>query len=217
MVRVFQPRSDFASVPTVIADRLRAAILSGSLPAGERVNQERVAADLGVSHIPVREALRVLEAEGLVTFHARRGFFVAALSVEDALELGEMRTALERLAARLAVPRATAADLEAAEAQIALSDETASLAAWSETNWRFHRLLYAPCGRPRIMETLEGLWRASDRYLRVVWQEAAWQGRSQDEHRSLLAAFRTGDVRRVEHLVARHVEAATRAFAKVMA
>lgn len=210
-------RPSFATVPAVVADRLRALILSGALAAGERINQDRIAQEHGVSHIPVREALRNLEAEGLVTFHPRRGFFVAALSAEDALELGDMRAVLEGLAARLAVPRATAADLEAADAQIAFSDRADTLGAWSEANWRFHRLLYAPCRRPRLLESLETLWRASDRYLRVVWQEAAWQGRSQDEHRAIIAAFRAGDAARAARLVSRHVTAATKALVKVMA
>jgi DNA-binding GntR family transcriptional regulator len=207
----------FAPIPTVIADQIRAKILAGIYAAGERVNQDRVAAELGVSHIPVREALRSLESEGLVTFHPRRGFFVAALSAEDAQELGELRGALESLAVRLAVPRATAADLEAAEAQIALSERAESLAVWSEANWRFHRLLYAPCHRVRLLDTLEGLWRASDRYLRVVWQEAAWQGRSQEEHRAILAAFRVQDGRLAQRLVMAHVAAATRALVEIMA
>ncbi len=77
-----------APAPVAIADRLRAAILSGSHAAGTRINQDRVAAEHGVSHIPVREALRRLEAEGLVTFAPRRGFFVARLSADDAAELG---------------------------------------------------------------------------------------------------------------------------------
>jgi DNA-binding GntR family transcriptional regulator len=212
------PSSDsFIPVPIVIADRLRAKIMAGSLIAGERVNQDRMAAEFGVSHIPVREALRGLEAEGLVTFHPRRGFFVAALSAEDALELGEMRAVLEGLAARLAVPRATAADLEAAAAQIEISEGAETLSVWSEANWRFHRLLYTPCRRARMLDTLECLWRGSDRYLRVVWQEAAWQGRSQDEHRAILAAFQAGEGRRAQQLVIRHVEAATRALVKIMA
>jgi DNA-binding GntR family transcriptional regulator len=209
-------RPSFANVPTVVADRLRALILSGTLAAGERINQDRIAQEHGVSHIPVREALRNLEAEGLVTFHPRRGFFVAALSAEDALELGDMRAALEGLAARLAVGRATAADLEAAEAQIVISDQADTLAVWSEANWRFHRLLYAPCKRPRLLDSLETLWRASDRYLRVVWQEAAWQGRSQDEHRAILQAFRDRKPAEAARLVSRHVLAATQALVKVM-
>src|SRR5258707_6182346 len=105
-----------------IADRLRSAILSGSHAAGTRINQDRVAAEHGVSHIPVREALRRLEAEGLVTFAPRRGFFVARLSADDAAELGEMRAALEALAIRVAVPRLCAADLDGAAAAIEASD-----------------------------------------------------------------------------------------------
>ena len=211
-----QSSRQFAPVPTVIADQLRAKILAGTLMAGERVNQDRMAAEFGVSHIPVREALRGLESEGLVTFHPRRGFFVAVLNASDAQELGELRAALEGLAVRLAITRVTAADLEAAAAQIELSDGAEALSVWSEANWRFHRLLYAPCRRPRLLESLEGLWRASDRYLRVVWQEASWQGRSQEEHRAILAAFQEGDGRRAQRLVIRHVEAATRAFVKIM-
>jgi DNA-binding GntR family transcriptional regulator len=211
------PSSPFqVSVPALIADRLRAAVRSGELAAGERINQDRVAQEAGVSHIPVREALRGLAAEGLVTFHPRRGFFVAALSVADAQDLGDLRAALEGLAARLAVPRVGAADLQAAQEQIERSERARSLAVWSEANWRFHRALYAPCGRPRLLETLEGLWRAADRYLRVVWQEAAWQGRSQDEHRVILEAFRAGDAALAGRLVRRHVEAATRELVKIM-
>lgn len=205
------------SVPALLADRLRAAVRSGELAAGERINQDRVAQEAGVSHIPVREALRALEAEGLVTFHPRRGFFVASLSVGDAQDLGDLRAALEGLAARLAVPRSTAADWAGALEQIERSDAADSLAVWSEANWRFHRTLYAPCGRQRLLETLEGLWRAADRYLRVVWQEGAWQGRSQDEHRAILEAFRNGDAGRAERLVRKHVEAATRELVRIMA
>jgi DNA-binding GntR family transcriptional regulator len=204
------------SVPALLADRLRAAVRSGELAAGERINQDRVAQEAGVSHIPVREALRALEAEGLVTFHPRRGFFVAALSVADARDLGDLRAALEGLAARLAVPRAGVADLEAAREQIERSDRADSLAVWSEANWRFHRALYAPCGRPRLLETLEGLWRAADRYLRVVWQEAAWQGRSQEEHRAILEAFQSRDAALAGRLVRHHVLAATRELVKIM-
>lgn len=211
-----QSSDSFTPIPTMIADRLRARILAGTLAAGERVNQDRMAAELGVSHIPVREALRSLESEGLVTFHPRRGFFVAVLSTDDAKELGEMRAVLEGLAVRLAVPHATEADLEAAGAQIELSDGAESPAVWSEANWRFHRLLYSPCRCTRLLETLEGLWRASDRYLRVVWQEAAWQDRSQAEHRAILAAFQAKEGRRAQQLVTRHVKAATLTLVKIM-
>jgi DNA-binding GntR family transcriptional regulator len=201
-----------APAPLAIADRLRAAILAGRLAAGMRVNQDRIAATHGVSHIPVREALRRLEAEGLVTFEPRRGFFVARLDAEDALELGEMRAALEALAIRLAVPRLMEADLETAKSAIEAADRSRDLAAWSACNWRFHRALYAPCGRPRLMASIETLWQGAARYLRLVWQGADWQGRSQAEHRAILRACRRGDTKMAAALVAQHVSAATAAL-----
>jgi DNA-binding GntR family transcriptional regulator len=206
-----------APAPVAIADRLRAAILSGRLAAGTRINQDRMAAEHGVSHIPVREALRRLEAEGLVTFAPRRGFFVARLSAADAAELGEMRAALEPLALRLALPRLGDAALDAAEAAIEASERAADLAAWAKWNWRFHRGLYAPCARPRLLETLENLWRGADRYLRVVWQAADWQERSQREHRAILRACRKGDGEKAAALVAGHVTAATAALVAILA
>lgn len=211
-----EPILSMAPAPVAIADRLRAAILSGALAAGTRVNQDRVAAEQGVSHIPVREALRRLEAEGLVTFAPRRGFFVARLSAEDAEELGQMRAALEALAIRLAVPRLTAADLDAAAAALAAADDSDELRIWSEANWRFHRALYAPCGRPRLMDTLENLWRGADRYLRVVWQAERWQARSQREHRAILRACRKGEAAVAAELVGDHVAAATTALVALL-
>ena len=210
------PVLSISPAPVAIADRLRAAILSGALAAGTRVNQDRVAAEQGVSHIPVREALRRLEAEGLVTFAPRRGFFVARLSAEDAAELGEMRGALEALAVRLAVPRLTTADLDAAATAVTAGDDGDDLGDWSEANWRFHRALYAPCGRPRLMDTLENLWRGADRYLRVVWQAERWQARSQREHRAILRACRKGDAPAAAGLVADHVTAATAALVALL-
>ncbi len=205
-----------APAPIAIAERLRAAILSGALAAGTRINQDRVAAEHGISHIPVREALSRLEAEGLVTFAPRRGFFVARLSAEDAAELGEMRAALEALAIRLAIPRLGVADLDAAAAAIDASDGASDLASWAKWNWCFHRGLYAPCARPRLLETLENLWRGADRYLRVVWQAADWQDRSQREHRAILRACRRGDAREAATLTAEHVAAATEALVAVL-
>src|SRR5213078_931718 len=119
------------SAPVAIAEGLRAAILSGALAAGTQIRQEHVAAEYGISHIPVREALRRLEAEGLVTIHANRGAFVSRLDAVDARDIGDMRAALETLAARLSVPRAGPADLAAAEAAVAAGDASGDLAQWS--------------------------------------------------------------------------------------
>src|SRR5215470_13240393 len=205
------------SAPVAIAEGLRAAILSGALAAGTQIRQEHVAAQYGVSHIPVREALRRLEAEGLVTIHANRGAFVSRLDAADARDIGDMRAALETLAARLAVPRAREGDLAAAEAAIAAGDASQDLAQWSDANWAFHRALYAPCARPRLIAAIETLWRNIDRYLRVVWQAADYQHRSQAEHRAILAAYQAREPERAAALVGAHVEDAMGALARFLA
>jgi DNA-binding GntR family transcriptional regulator len=233
------------SAPVAIAEGLRAQILSGALAAGTQIRQDAVAAEYGVSHIPVREALRRLEAEGLVTIHANRGAFVSRLDAADARDIGDMRASLEALAARLAVPQAGPGDLAAAEAAIAASDQSLAtsdqslatsdqslatsdqslatsdqsrdVARWSEANWAFHRALYAPCARPRLLAAIEVQWRNVDRYLRVVWQAADYQARSQHEHRAILAAFRAREAERAAALVAAHIDDAMRVLAEFLA
>jgi DNA-binding GntR family transcriptional regulator len=128
-----------------------------------------------------------------------------------------MRAALETLAARLSVPRAGEADLAAATAAIAAGDASRDLAQWSAANWAFHRALYAPCARPRLIAAIELLWRNIDRYLRVVWQAADYQDRSQAEHRALLEAYRARDAERAAALVAAHVDDAMRVLAEFLA
>jgi DNA-binding GntR family transcriptional regulator len=202
--------------PLAIADALRGAILAGALPAGTQIRQEHVAAEYGVSHIPVREALRRLEAEGLVTIHPNRGAFVSRLDAADARDIGDMRTALETLAVRLSVPVARAADLAAAAEALAAGDRSMELSEWSDANWAFHRALYAPCRRPCLIAAIETLWRNVERYLRVIWQAADYQDKSQDEHRRILDAYRRGEAAEAALLVAAHVDEAMRVLGEFL-
>ncbi len=188
-----------------IAAALRERILTGALAPGVALRQDHVAAEFETSHIPVREAFRRLESDGFVVAYPRRGVFVARLDPEEAEEITEMRAALEALAVRRSVPLASAEHYEAAAAAIAAGDASPELDAWSAANWRFHRALYAAGGRPRLMQTLDGLWLQVDRYLRVVWRVADYQPHSQDEHRAILAAYRARDVETAERLTRSHI------------
>lgn len=199
------PRS---GVVETVAERLREEILSGALPAGAQLRQDHVAAAHGVSHIPVREAFRRLEADGLVTTIPRRGAFVSRMSGEDAREITEMRVALEGLAVRLSVPNAPAANLAAAEDALRIAGRFDRIADWSEMNLQFHRALYASCGRPRLLAAIDGLWRQVDRYLRLVFEIADYQGKSHAEHLAILDAYRRRDVAEAERLIAAHIEEA---------
>lgn len=204
------------TVAAEVAGRLRARILSGALADGAPLRQDALAAELGVSRIPVREALAQLEAEGLVRLEPHRGAFVAGLSAEDVTELFELRAAIEPLLLRRALPRLSAHDLAAADAALAAFD--AALAAgdadrWGELNWRFHATLYRPAGRPRMLRLAQELNNSAARCVRLHLGLAGALPRAHDDHRRLLELCRARAVDEAAALLARHILEAGRALA----
>lgn len=194
------------TTPGMVADVLRDAILRGALPAGQPLRQDELAARFGLSRIPVREALRQLEGEGLVTALPHRGATVAALSADELQELCEMRAALETAALRLAIPRLDAAALAEAEGVLRETDRAGDvLEHWSRNNWRFHAALYRPAGRPRMLALIQQLHDNVERYLRLHGSVARYREQGQAEHRDILGACRRGDADAAAVLLARHI------------
>lgn len=161
-----------------VARTLRRLILNGTLPGGSALRQEDLAKRLGVSRMPLREALLKLEAEGLVETQPRRGVVVTMLSAEDFEEILEMRFSLESLAVTKAAERFTPADTKAvmeivdlAEAQLKKSAEPDLSAEfesrWGDLNWEFHKRLYKPANKPRLLGVIENLHQLFARHLRV--------------------------------------------------
>lgn len=198
------------STPAVVADVLREAILRGILAAGQQLRQEEIARQLGVSHIPVREALRQLEAEGLVRLRPYRGFEVSELSPEEVEELYEIRIPLECQALRLALPHLTDQDLEQAQAVLDAIDAEADPSAWSELNTRFHSILYAPSGRQRLLNLIRTLRTNVDRYLRLYISVMQRKAYSQREHRAILEAVRRRDEAQALRALEEHLDIACR-------
>jgi DNA-binding GntR family transcriptional regulator len=201
------------TVGNEVAARLRARILAGTLAEGGAIRQDAIATELGVSRIPVREALAQLEAEGLVRVEPHRGAFVTELSSEDVGELFELRRAIEPVLLRRAVPRMQAADLELAT-QAAAAFEAAlgrgERDSWGELNWRFHEALYRPAARPRMLRLLQEVNNSTARCVRLhLGMDGAVQ-RAGAEHRSLIAHCRAGRVDEAVDLLTRHIEAAAR-------
>lgn len=196
------------STPDLIAEVLRQAISDGRLAAGRPLRQVELAAELGVSRIPLREALRRLEAEGLVRHSPHRGAVVAELSWQEAREIGEMRLALELLALRRAVPRLDPATLDRAEALLAEAERTTDPGRWSALNRQFHTALYAPSERPLLLAHIERLHHNLDRYMRLVLGDLGHQRVSQDEHAALLAACRAGDAETACAVLEHHIATA---------
>jgi len=197
--------ADGNSVADRIAQALAARIVSGGLPPGAPVRQDHVAAEFAASHVPVREAFRRLEAQGLLVSLPRRGVRVAPLDPAMVREVTEMRAALEALALRHAAPNLSAADLEQAERALAEIESSDRIELWEEANRRFHRLLAAPCGMPRLLSAIDDLQRTAARFLFATWRDLRWQPRSEAEHHAILAALRAGRAAEAEELMRRHI------------
>lgn len=198
------------STPLLVADVLRQAILRGILTAGQQLRQDEIARELGVSHIPVREALRQLEAEGLVRLRPYRGFEVSELSPEEVEELYEIRIPLECQALRLALPHLTEEDVRKAEQVLDAIDAADDPSVWSELNTEFHAVLYAPSRRQRLLNLIRTLRTNVDRYLRLYISVMQRKQFSQREHRRILDAVRKRDEAEALRALEEHLDIACR-------
>ncbi|MCT8971518.1 GntR family transcriptional regulator [Microbaculum marinisediminis] len=188
-----------------ISRELANRIISGQIEAGAPLRQDHIAEEFGASHVPVREAFRRLEAQGLVESAPHRGVRVAGFSLEEVREVAEMRAALEVLALRNAAPHLTKAILDEAEEATRAGDHAGDVQAWEEANRKFHRLIITPCGMPRLLRTIDDLHTASARFLFSGWR-AEWETPTDRDHRAILAALRAGDIEAATALLARHVQ-----------
>lgn len=191
--------------PRLLPDQLlaeaRERILSGRLPADAPIRQEALALELGVSKIPLREALARLESEGLVVSHPNRGFIVRPLSRADAEDVFDLRLRIEPHACVLGALEADAAAHDAARDAFAALDAALrnGLADVGRRNREFHLALVRPSGRGVTIETVDRLLALSERYVRVHLGEHRRLDRASHEHENLLQAWlerRTGTVRR---------------------
>jgi DNA-binding GntR family transcriptional regulator len=194
-----------------VYEELRRRILAGELSQGQTIAQEQLAAELGVSTTPLREALRRLDAEGLVNLDAHRDARVTRLNAEEARSLFEIREKLDPLAAKLAATRRTDADIATIES--ALKDlEPLSASTGFESllvHRAFHRSVYTASHNPLLMSLLEGLWDKADRYRQIGLQSkpdsADDRERVRREHIAIAEAVIAGDARAAEQTMKKHV------------
>lgn len=177
----------------IVADELRGRIIAGRFKEGEQLRQEAVATELGVSRIPVREALKQLEAEGFITIVSHRGAVVSKLSPGEIAELFELRGVLESWLLGLAVPRMTGEDLARAGEILERMVSNERIDQWGALNWEFHMALYRPSGRTETMKLLNRVHGMIDRYVRLQISLTSGQAKAHREHRRLLDLCRQGD------------------------
>ncbi|CAN7600351.1 GntR family transcriptional regulator [Rhizobium sp. LjRoot30] len=188
-------------ISRVLADR----IVRGELAPGARLRQDHIAEEFQASHVPVREAFRRLEAQGLAISEPRRGVRVASFDIAEVREVAEMRAALEVLALKHAARHLTPAIFDAAEEATREGDAAADVQAWEEANRRFHRLILAPCAMPRLLAAIDDLHAASARFLFSAWR-SGWEKRTDHDHRAILAALRQGRTDEAVAVLQKHVQ-----------
>ncbi|HWH93867.1 MAG TPA: GntR family transcriptional regulator [Baekduia sp.] len=200
-------------------ESLRRLIVSGELKPGQRVNQEDIAEQVGLSVAPVREALRVLEQEGQVTYLPRRGYFVTELRIADLEEIYQLRAVLESRAARHALPsidddalaRITEAARECVDAAAA-ADVAAELAA----NRRFHLAILDAPGQPHALRLIRLLWDSTEAYRAMYYNLPAERAASIDAHDRIIAAIRDGDADRLVSELDAHRSRALQVLGEVL-
>ena len=191
-----------------IADILREAILDGVLEPSTWLREEELAKELAVSRTPIREALGRLSVEGLVTITARQGAVVTPLSIEDVLDLFDVREPLEGLAARLAARHRAAADLQALERILAQMDQAAArrqVAELIKLNVTFHRAIRHAARNRFLDRFLAQAEQAYRPFGRVTYE---FPGRIEAvlaEHRRILAAIAAGDEEDAERGAIEHL------------
>jgi len=192
-----------------VADELRRRIVDGLYEPGDRLTEERLANEFGVSRNPVREAIRVLEAEGFLLAHARRGTVVASMSTKDVQDFFDVRLSLEVLAARLAAQRAGPAGAGALDRLLARARTTRGMADLAALNTQFHALVCDLADNTLLTATMESLHgRLQWVYRRSVPARAA---NSWAEHAELMTAIRAGDADAAAEVARTHVLAARQA------
>lgn len=189
-----------------ITDELRTLILTGALALGVQLKQEALAKRFGVSRFPIRQALKRLEAEGLVEHTPFAGSVVASRSLTDLIEILDIRIALEMRALELAIPHIEQKDVEAMQAIMERYDGSENPREWSELNLEFHLRLYAPCARPKLLKMIEDMVRGIDIQLRTQQSNRVGRKAPQNEHKAILRACIAKDVKKALSLLKEHIE-----------
>jgi len=196
------------SLPDAIASDLRERILSGDLAEGETIRQEALAEDYDVSRMPVREALKQLDAEGLVQLTNNRGARVTRHSLSEIGEIFDLRSLLETDLFRRAIPQMTGSDFARCEQlleQMEASYDANDVSRWGALNYQYHSALYAAANRSLTNELLHRVSLQSDRYVRMHLSVMQQREPARKEHRELLRLAQKGRVDAACGLLAEHI------------
>jgi DNA-binding GntR family transcriptional regulator len=208
------------SLTSAVADKLREQIIRGEIAEGTQLRQDAIATQYQVSRIPVREALRQLDAEGLIAIVPNRGAVVPALSPDDIEELFAIRSLLEPEVLKLSIPHLTRSDFDQAEAILKkyvneLNRED-HVSGWGRLNWQFHETLYSRANQPRFMAIIRNVNNSGERYTRLQLYLTHGIQRANEEHHKILELCRQRDVAGACKLLREHIEYAGQSLKQVV-
>jgi DNA-binding GntR family transcriptional regulator len=190
-----------------VTERLRGALLSGEIKPGERIKVAELEKTFGVSHIPIREAFRRLEAEGMIIALPQRAAVAAGVDLEDLAGLYDLRRVIECEVIRRSVPSMTPEQVarvqEALRVLVATAPDNDSPEFW-ERHMDFHWSLLEPAASAWVKRSLDQMWIASQRYVRIFVSETIDD--AMRDHRELLTACKKRDGDRAEKILRRHLD-----------
>jgi DNA-binding GntR family transcriptional regulator len=188
-----------------VITELRRVIVERELLPDQQLVQEKLAKQFGLSRVPVREALKTLEGEGVITYRPRRGYFITQLDIDELRELYHVRRLLEGLALDKApLDEEVVATMESEMVQMVEAEATADLLKLAAANRRFHFALLEGSRADRLVRMIHRLWDGSDNYRSLYLASSANRDRIANEHREILDAVRRGDKPEVRRLLDEH-------------
>ena len=199
-----------------VADELREAILRGVYPPGTRLRQEELAGQYGASRVPVREALRRLASEGLVTTVANAGAWIARLSLEECVELYQVRERIEPLLLRYSMPELSVYQIDRLAELAETMARTSDVERFLELDREFHLGSYAGAGTTFLGPTVQRLWNTTQHYRRAFTRLLDDESNRivHDEHHMLVAAIRERDSDDAERILLGHIRRTRRQLAR---
>lgn len=200
--------SQTRSAAALVFDALRSAIIAGDLKDGDPLRQDEIARLFNTSRIPVREAITMLEQQGLVKTQRYKGAVVVGLSLEAASEIFDFRCLVEAHVMRVSVARMTPEVIEQANQICDEFSATTDTMRWGDLNRAFHATLYSASGLPFHQATLDNAMDRLDRYLRAQLLLTDGHDRADAEHRAIVQACAQGDADGAADLIVAHIRAA---------
>ena len=205
---IYQKIKTRENLPDVIVSELRDAILSGKIVPGTRLKQKEVANRFETSLIPVREAFRTLENEGLITLVPHKGAVVSVLSADEANHIFDLRLILELGALELAIPKISPEIITRAVTILESMNNEESAVLLSEYNKAFHECLYSKCGNPLLLQSIAKHYETIDRYMRLYLKDQKHHQYSQQVHQNILKAVQVGDTLMAKQWLTEHMNRA---------